>query len=42
MSNGRIGEAHRVQLSPADREASVAREQLRATLLSDLGLASQH
>jgi sulfonate transport system ATP-binding protein len=42
MSSGRIGEAHRVQLSPADREASVAREELRAALLADLGLASQH
>jgi sulfonate transport system ATP-binding protein len=42
MSNGRIGDAHRVQLSPAEREASVAREELRAALLSDLGLASQH
>ena len=42
MSNGRIGNAHRVQLSPADREASPAREELRAALLSDLGLASQH
>jgi sulfonate transport system ATP-binding protein len=42
MSNGRIGNAHLVQLSPAAREASVAREELRAALLSDLGLASQH
>jgi sulfonate transport system ATP-binding protein len=42
MNSGRIGEAHRVQLSPADREASVAREELRAALLADLGLASQH
>jgi sulfonate transport system ATP-binding protein len=31
-----------VQLSPAAREASVAREELRAALLADLGLASQH
>jgi len=42
MSNGRIGNAHRVQLSAAAREASVAREELRAALLADLGLASQH
>ncbi len=42
MSNGRIGNAHTVQLSPADREASIAREQLRAALLAGLGLASQH
>ncbi len=42
MSNGRIGDAHTVRLSPADREASIAREQLRAALLADLGLASQH
>ena len=42
MSNGRIGDAHTVHLSPAEREASVAREELRAALLSDLGLASQH
>ena len=42
MSSGRIGDAHRVHLSPAQREASVAREELRAALLSDLGLASQH
>jgi sulfonate transport system ATP-binding protein len=39
MSNGRIGSAHRVELSAADREASVAREELRLTLLADLGLA---
>jgi sulfonate transport system ATP-binding protein len=42
MSNGRIGNAHRVELSQADREASVAREGIRAALLADLGLASQH
>lgn len=42
MSNGRIGDTHRVDLSAADREASVAREQLRAALLVDLGLAGQH
>jgi sulfonate transport system ATP-binding protein len=42
MSNGRIGTAHLVELSAADREASVAREELRAALLNDLGLANQH
>ena len=40
MSDGRIDTHHRVQLSAADREASVAREQLRAALLTDLGLAT--
>ncbi|MFE5033769.1 ABC transporter ATP-binding protein [Streptomyces sp. NPDC056683] len=42
MSNGRIGTSHRVELSAADREASVAREELRSALLDDLGLANQH
>ncbi|MFF4303180.1 ABC transporter ATP-binding protein [Streptomyces sp. NPDC001601] len=42
MSNGRIGTSHRVELSAADREASVAREELRSALLEDLGLAGQH
>ncbi|WP_330342292.1 ABC transporter ATP-binding protein [Streptomyces sp. NBC_00557] len=42
MSNGRIGTSHEVHLSAADREASVAREELRARLLEDLGLAGQH
>jgi sulfonate transport system ATP-binding protein len=42
MSNGRIDTDHRVQLSAADREASVAREELRSALLIDLGLASAH
>lgn len=42
MSNGRIGTSHEVHLSDADREASVAREELRARLLEDLGLAGQH
>ena len=40
MRDGRIGESHLVRLSAADREASVAREQLRATLLADLDLAT--
>ncbi|MEV6191963.1 ABC transporter ATP-binding protein [Streptomyces sp. NPDC051920] len=42
MSNGGIGAGHTVRLSAADREASVAREELRARLLEDLGLAGQH
>jgi sulfonate transport system ATP-binding protein len=42
MSDGRIGAAHRVQLSAADREASVAREELRSALLTDLGIAGHH
>src|ERR1700682_1445577 len=41
MTTGRIGDAHIVRLSPADREASVAREHLRAALLAYLGLASR-
>ncbi|MGW7822510.1 ABC transporter ATP-binding protein [Streptomyces puniciscabiei] len=42
MSGGRIGASHRVQLSAADREASAAREELRAALLNDLGIAGHH
>ena len=42
MADGRIGSAHHVRLSAADRRASVAREELRSTLLADLGLASSH
>ncbi|WP_330309610.1 MULTISPECIES: ABC transporter ATP-binding protein [unclassified Streptomyces] len=42
MSNGRIGTSHLVGLSPAGREASLAREELRSALLGDLGLANQH
>lgn len=42
MSQGRIGSSHAVNLSAPDREASVAREQLRSALLADLGLATQH
>ncbi|MFE4965846.1 ABC transporter ATP-binding protein [Streptomyces sp. NPDC056660] len=42
MSNGRIGTSHRVELSAADRETSVAREEIRSALLEDLGLANQH
>ena len=39
MRDGRIGEQHRVELSAADREASIAREELRSALLRDLGLS---
>ncbi len=42
MSQGRIDTSHPVTLSAADREASVSREDLRAALLADLGLANQH
>ncbi|CDO09032.1 ABC transporter ATP-binding protein [Mycolicibacterium cosmeticum] len=42
MSGGRIGTEHRVQLPAAEREAGTAREELRAALLTDLGLASRH
>jgi sulfonate transport system ATP-binding protein len=41
MRDGRIGDSHTVRLTAADREASVAREQLRAALLRDLGLTDQ-
>ncbi|WP_427168252.1 ABC transporter ATP-binding protein [Streptomyces sp. C1-1] len=42
MGNGRIGASHEVDLPAPDREASVAREELRARLLADLGLAGRH
>jgi sulfonate transport system ATP-binding protein len=42
MSSGRIGSSYEVRLSATDREASVAREELRARLLEDLGLARQY
>ena len=41
MDRGRIGRSHLVRLPAADREASVAREELRAALLEDLGLANR-
>ena len=41
MSEGRIGSSYQVDLSAADRKTSPAREELRAQLLTDLGLA-QH
>jgi sulfonate transport system ATP-binding protein len=40
MSQGRVDTSHSVTLSAADREASVSREDLRAALLADLGLAN--
>jgi len=40
MSDGRIGTQHHVELSATDREASLAREELRSALLNDLGLAT--
>jgi sulfonate transport system ATP-binding protein len=39
LGDGRIGSSHLVTLSAAEREASPAREELRAALLTDLGLA---
>jgi sulfonate transport system ATP-binding protein len=42
MSQGRIAASHRVELSAEDREVSIARENLRAALLNDLGLANLH
>jgi sulfonate transport system ATP-binding protein len=41
MSEGRIGASHFVRLSAAGREAGPAREELRAALLGDLGLANE-
>jgi sulfonate transport system ATP-binding protein len=41
MSQGRIATSHPVTLSAAEREVSGSREDLRATLLADLGLANQ-
>ena len=41
MSDGRIANSFDVTLSSADRAASVPREELRAALLSALGLATQ-
>jgi len=42
MSHGRIGTEHSIRLSAGERDASVAREELRSALLADLGLANQH
>ena len=41
MNQGRIAASHPVTLSAAERAASVGREDLRAALLADLGLANQ-
>jgi sulfonate transport system ATP-binding protein len=41
MSQGRIATSHPVTLAAAEREVGVAREDLRAALLADLGLANQ-
>jgi sulfonate transport system ATP-binding protein len=40
MSQGRISTSHPVTLSADERESSVSREELRAALLADLGLAN--
>jgi sulfonate transport system ATP-binding protein len=42
MSQGRISMSHSVTLSAAEREVSAGREDLRAALLADLGLANTH
>jgi sulfonate transport system ATP-binding protein len=42
MSSGRITASHPVTACAAEREAGPVRENLRAALLADLGLASQH
>jgi sulfonate transport system ATP-binding protein len=40
MSDGRIGSAYDVRLGQDERDVGAAREQLRASLLGDLGLAA--
>jgi sulfonate transport system ATP-binding protein len=40
MRDGRIGASHLVELAATAREASLEREELRAALLGDLGLAT--
>ena len=42
MSDGRIGSTYDVRLDQDERAISTAREDLRASLLGDLGLASVH
>ena len=42
MSQGRIAASYPVTLSAAEREVSAGREDLRAALLADLGLANQN
>ncbi len=41
MGQGQIAASYPVTLSAAEREVSLAREDLRAALLADLGLANQ-
>jgi sulfonate transport system ATP-binding protein len=42
MSDGRIGSTYDVRLDEDERDVGTAREDLRAALLGDLGLASVH
>jgi sulfonate transport system ATP-binding protein len=42
MSDGRIGSTYDVRLDQDERAVSTGREELRASLLGDLGLASVH
>ena len=42
MSDGRIGSTYEVRLDQDERDVGAAREDLRASLLGDLGLASVH
>jgi sulfonate transport system ATP-binding protein len=42
MSQGRIAVSYPVTLSASEREVGVSREDLRAALLAELGLANQH
>jgi sulfonate transport system ATP-binding protein len=42
MSDGRIGSTYDVRLDQDERDVGAAREDLRASLLGDLGLASVH
>lgn len=42
MSDGRIGSTYDVRLDQDERDVGTAREDLRASLLGDLGLASVH
>jgi len=40
MHDGRIGSEHRVALSSQDRSRGLAREELRADLLTEIGVSS--
>ncbi len=42
MSDGRIGSTYDVRLDEDERDVGAAREDLRASLLGDLGLAAVH